>query len=578
MRRFLLFVILIMLVLLSTGFSSQVALAAARPLHPGNPFFPLQDFAEQARGRLILNDRDQAAYYLDLAMQRTEDLVVLEDSQHVLLTIGYLDRALDQAIAAISESPEGDLPILENQLRSLLLNIEVALSSYSDFPANQEMGIENLQAKVATLATILAGFSGDDQFMSTTGDGQISTDLSFAFMDEANQGIQGVAPQIVEFPPDSPGAMHEFFPLVGEHAELDCLSCHADAQYAGTPNLCSDCHLEEVPDPHFNGECSICHSPVSWQQIDFDHGLNDVADCESCHLYDRPADHYSGQCSACHNTIDWEEADFNHQAIDTRDCQSCHSNDNPANHYQGQCSLCHNTANWNQVNFNHQAVKATDCQVCHASDRPANHYSGQCSACHNTTNWSQANFNHQAVGATDCKACHSGNKPANHWGGQCSACHNTTSWSNANFNHSAVGATDCKACHAGNKPANHFGGQCSQCHNTSSWSGASFNHTFPMNHGGANGNCSKCHTSGGAKYNCFACHDQAKMTKKHNEEGISNFGSRCLDCHKRGDEGDHGGGEDGGGEDGGGDDGGGDDGGGDDGGGDDDDGGGDEDD
>lgn len=63
------------------------------------------------------------------------------------------------------------------------------------------------------------------------------------------------------------------------------------------------------------------------------------------------------------------------------------------------------------------------------------------------------------------------------------------------------------------------------------------------------------------------------MTKKHNEEGISNFGSRCLDCHKRGDEGDHGGGEDGGGEDGGGDDGGGDDGGGDD-----DDGGGDEDD
>ena len=68
-----------------------------------------------------------------------------------------------------------------------------------------------------------------------------------------------------------------------------------------------------------------------------------------------------------------------------------------------------------------------------------------------------------------------------------------------------------------------------------------------MNHGDANGKCSKCHPSGGAKYNCYACHDQAKMTKKHNEEGVSNFGGRCLDCHKRGDKGDEGGGGDDGG-------------------------------
>ncbi|MGW8144277.1 MAG: hypothetical protein ACWGN2_07755, partial [Anaerolineales bacterium] len=498
--------------------------------------FPLQDFAEQTRGRLIISDSAQAEYYLDLAMQRTEDLETLGENQLSIVVIGYLNRALDQAIAAIIESPEEDLLSLVEQLRLLVLNIDVAISKSNYLPAEQNVEIENLRAKTATLASILAKFSGKDQLVSILGEGQISSDFSLAFAEGADQNLLGIAPQIIEFPEGSPGAEHEFFPLVGEHADLDCLSCHTDAQYAGTPNLCVDCHLEVLPDPHFDSECSLCHSPTSWQDISFDHNMNIAADCQSCHMDDRMSDHYFGQCSACHNTVDWAQVDFNHQAVDTKDCQSCHSDDKPANHYQGQCSLCHNTTNWAQVNFNHEAVKATDCKSCHSNVKPANHYSGQCSACHNTSNWSQANFNHEVVGATDCKSCHSGNKPGNHWGGQCSACHNTNSWSNARFNHGAIGATDCKSCHSGNKPANHFSGQCSQCHTTSSWSGASFNHSFSMNHGGANGNCSKCHPSGGAKYSCFSCHDQTKMTKKHNEEGISNFGSRCLDCHRRGGE------------------------------------------
>jgi hypothetical protein len=58
-----------------------------------------------------------------------------------------------------------------------------------------------------------------------------------------------------------------------------------------------------------------------------------------------------------------------------------------------------------------------------------------------------------------------------------------------------------------------------------------------MDHGGAKGNCSKCHPSGGAQYNCFACHDKDKINKKHNEKGISDFGGRCLECHPRGKEG-----------------------------------------
>jgi hypothetical protein len=56
-----------------------------------------------------------------------------------------------------------------------------------------------------------------------------------------------------------------------------------------------------------------------------------------------------------------------------------------------------------------------------------------------------------------------------------------------------------------------------------------------MDHGDAKGNCSKCHPSGGAKYNCYACHNKEKMIKKHDEKGISDIGSRCLNCHPNGD-------------------------------------------
>jgi hypothetical protein len=138
------------------------------------------------------------------------------------------------------------------------------------------------------------------------------------------------------------------------------------------------------------------------------------------------------------------------------------------------------------------------------------------------------------MGATDCQACHTSNRPANHFEGQCSQCHDTSAWGNATFNHQAMGATDCQACHISNRPANHFEGQCSQCHNTSSWQGASFDHSFPMNHGNANGDCTRCHPSGTQSWTCFTCHDKSEMDKKHNEKNISNYASRCLECHPNG--------------------------------------------
>lgn len=127
----------------------------------------------------------------------------------------------------------------------------------------------------------------------------------------------------------------------------------------------------------------------------------------------------------------------------------------------------------------------------------------------------------------------------------CAQCHKNNTYKGT--------PTECAACHA--EPVYHLGmfpGQaCSQCHNTTAWRPAPYNgpHTFPMTHGQEKGRintCSTCHQPTLAQWTCYTCHDQAKVTKKHTKEGITNF-SDCMRCHPTGREhegGDHEGGGD----------------------------------
>jgi hypothetical protein len=538
MKKLLLFAVLMTLLLVGAGVSAQIALATTHPLRPGHVLFPVQEFAEQTRAQIILNDTERAVYFLELAITRSDDLFILTGSEDAHLAADYLDQALDQLLNSINKLTGDEASVLQDGLQNLVLKIVMIIKDLEGNPGGQLVKLNLLQGKVLTLENLLSDLPGIDQLTTSA---ELDQVIQVAGnLEETNDGFEGtgVPAHTIMFPPGSPGAEHAFFILEGAHEELECMNCHLDGQYAGTPNSCLDCHSDLEPESHYVDDCAGCHTSISWQEVLFDHKLLDTSDCQSCHLADKPTGHYAVQCSACHESHDWNSVEFNHKAVGATDCQACHNGRKPSNHYSGQCSACHNTTNWSQATFNHQAVGATDCKACHSGRKPANHFNGQCSACHSTSKWSGAKFNHGAAGATDCKACHSGKKPANHFSGQCSACHTTSNWSGAKFNHGAVGATDCKACHSGRKPANHFDGQCSQCHTTSSWGGASFNHKFPMDHGDANGKCSKCHPSGGSQHNCFACHDKEKINKKHNEEGISDFNGRCLACHPRGKEGD----------------------------------------
>ncbi|MBU0492775.1 MAG: hypothetical protein KKA73_02955 [Chloroflexi bacterium] len=328
--------------------------------------------------------------------------------------------------------------------------------------------------------------------------------------------------------------------------QADCTSCHTDRRpanhYAGQcsqchtptswPNVqfdhtgrvdCASCHASRRPANHYPGQCSQCHTPTSWPSAQFDHTGQE--DCTSCHAGRQPANHYAGQCSACHSTNGWPGAKMNHAGLS--DCASCHASRRPANHYDGQCGQCHGTNAWSGAKMKHAGL--TDCTSCHASRRPANHYGGQCSQCHSTNSWQGASVNHDNV--TDCTSCHASRRPANHYGGQCSQCHSTNSWQGASVNHDNL--SDCASCHASRRPANHYAGQCSQCHNTNSWQGATFSHSFPLNHGGANRDCASCHSGGGGgAWTCAGCHSPAKMDKEHQE--IRNYNGNCVGCHPNG--------------------------------------------
>jgi hypothetical protein len=317
------------------------------------------------------------------------------------------------------------------------------------------------------------------------------------------------------------------FPLQGKHIGVDCLSCHQDAKFKGTPMNCAACHSKE--DPHqgkLGSACDSCHTVNGWKPSTFDHSRSS---------FKLTGKHISAECGSCHKDLLF---------IGTpQSCAGCHSGQDPHKGALGaDCSRCHTTDAWKPSTFNHNQA---------AFLLTGKHISVNCNACH-------ADMTFKGTPGT-CYACHQKNDAHNgSMGTECSTCHSTTAWKPSTFNHNSSGfpltgahsslacsrchsggnfsgvSTACAACHA--EPAIHvgvFGTNCAGCHNTSAWLPASFNgpHSFPMNHGNANG-CRDCHTTSYSSYDCFHCHHQNEMNDKHKE--VTGFTYDCLQCHPDG--------------------------------------------
>ena len=84
----------------------------------------------------------------------------------------------------------------------------------------------------------------------------------------------------------------QFFALDGHHAEIECVACHTNQQFAGTPSACASCH--EEPSIHagvFGVQCENCHSTTAWapaslkfHTFPLDHGGEGMIACQTCHI------------------------------------------------------------------------------------------------------------------------------------------------------------------------------------------------------------------------------------------------------------------------------------------------------
>ena len=271
------------------------------------------------------------------------------------------------------------------------------------------------------------------------------------------------------------------FELIGQHRDLPCESCHANAMFKGTPTDCGACHgigttvrATAKPANHIlsTDRCASCHTPIAWNPaVNFDHTQ------------------VRGNCSTCHNGVQAQGKGPKHIVTDL------------------ECDACHTTLTWAGAFFTHKGV-TNNCASCHngvaATGMPATHIPvgtppTPCEGCHSTTNfmtWAGTRINHLAVTALSCQSCH---ETAVYLG-----MHPSTNTTAADSRPSAT------------LDANHpKTGDCGQCHDTTTFGNSALR---PANHIPTSAPCSQCHTTAG-NYKAYS------VTGTH--QGVSG----CLSCH-----------------------------------------------
>lgn len=206
-----------------------------------------------------------------------------------------------------------------------------------------------------------------------------------------------------------------FFPLVGVHATVACVTCHVNNRYQGTPNTCIGCHrtdYDRTTSPNhaaagYSTACDGCHRATdpSWQGAGINHsqffplvGLHATATCVACHVNNV----YKGtprDCYPCHATNYQKTTNPNHIAAN----------------FPTACDSCHKATDtsWMQATFSHSWFPITSgkhagnpCSACHTS--PTSYAVFTCLTCHGKA---QMDSKHQGrtgyrYDSAACYSCH----------------------------------------------------------------------------------------------------------------------------------------------------------------------------
>ena len=195
---------------------------------------------------------------------------------------------------------------------------------------------------------------------------------------------------------------HDFFPLSGGHAGLDCTRCHTSGVLGRIPSDCYSCHAAtyQTAPGHvassFPHTCGQCHSITAWLPARYDHtgfpltGAHTGLDCTRCHTggtfsplpsncYSCHAANYQGApnhsalnfpqtCQQCHTTTAWIPSTFRHtfplSGSHDRSCTECHTSGSTSTF---NCLNCHTAASTNE---HHSGVagysySSQACYQCH---------------------------------------------------------------------------------------------------------------------------------------------------------------------------------------------------------------------
>jgi hypothetical protein len=359
------------------------------------------------------------------------------------------------------------------------------------------------------------------------------------------------------------------FELVGQHAGIECTSCHSlpggDLPVTpASPQDCVSCHLDDYQGEHggsgFPTDCLVCHQPTTWSGGVFDHfaatgfalvgphtdlecvychvgstsetlfSPSSPDDCYACHVDDYQREHggsgITTDCLVCHHGDTWQGADFDHLAVSGFELLGQHA--------QLACESCH-VGSSSETLFSPSSPQ--DCYACHQADYEQQHagsgFTTNCTECHSVDNWGGATFDHLAATGFELIP--------NHDQLVCSACHNPST-NEPLF--SPSGPQDCYSCHQADYQQQHAGSgfstDCTQCHQSTTWSGATFDHLVATgfelipNHNQLA--CTSCHNattneplfSPSSPQDCYSCH-QSDYNREHSGTG---FSTDCTNCHQ----------------------------------------------
>lgn len=354
----------------------------------------------------------------------------------------------------------------------------------------------------------------------------------------------------------------------GKHRTTSCTNCHVDFDFTNTPTLCSGCHAKQATH-EFLGECSLCHSALSWKDNRFDHNEKSKFTLADLHL--------TVDCDRCHFQKRGKRTQFK---AAPEDCAGCHRDEGMKAHGDfGACEQCHDEKGFKTPRFNHASTGflidgqhvEVGCQDCHSEktrgfERGAQNcahchedvHSGQakaaCETCHTTADWSppalftverHAKTKFPLVGkhtSAECSDCHVSGQlqglPS-----ECAGCHLDV--------HQKKFGTDCESCHTndGFAPVTKFDHQltgfalvgqhaqtkCEGCHE-----GAN---SERMNQAENRQACQNCHVPTHAEGLgvCRDCHDESRPfddTFDHRGTGFDlvrrHAALKCAKCHPAG--------------------------------------------